>query len=40
MGRGSGNDGRVKIKSNVSGKCLDVVGMNTENGAGLQIWPT
>ena len=33
-----GNDGRVKIKSNLAGKCLDVIGMNTDNGAGLQIW--
>ena len=33
-----GNDGRVKIKSNLAGKCLDVVGMATDNGAGLQIW--
>ena len=32
------NDGRVKIKSNLAGKCLDLVNMNTENGAVLQIW--
>ena len=27
-----------KIKSKVSGKCVDVVGMSQEDGARLQIW--
>ena len=33
------NDGRVKLKSHMAaGKCVDVVGMSTENGARIQIW--
>ena len=32
------NDGRVKVRSNLSGKCMDIVGMSRENGARLQIW--
>ena len=32
------NDGTVKIKSNLAGKLLDVVGMSTENATPLQIW--
>ena len=31
-------DGLYKIVSKLSGRCLDVVGMSMEDGAGIQIW--
>ena len=31
-------DGRWKVRSKLSGRVLDIVGMSQENGASLQIW--
>ena len=31
-------DGRWKVRSKLSGRVLDIVGMSQENGARLQIW--
>jgi len=31
-------NGRVRIRSVLAGKCIDLVAMNTKNGARAQIW--